>query len=211
MKLIYSLLFTIFQISNGLKIDSIGRKFRGSVSDAIQLSANRLASASRQFISVAVLGSLISISPATHFMPANAISNGASQLFSEAETAIEANQKDFKLLDQEWNIAKKVIGDNANLLSKATASLTGVTTKMAEYDTTFTKMVDEDVLATASIQTEIEDLRESAGVKYAAAEASAAIPAKSSVTAQLFLKAQNEVSTLAQDVSKFSVTLSTHI
>ena len=211
MKLIYSLLFTLFQISNGLRIDSIGRTFRGSVSDSIQLSAKHLASTSRQLISVAVLGTLISISPASNVMPANAISNEASQLFAKAETAIEVNQKDFKLLDQEWNNAKKVIGDNANLLSKATASLTGVTTKMAEYDAIFTKMIEEDILATTSIQTEIEALKESTGSKYAAAEASSAIPAKPSVTAQLFLKAQNEATTLAQDVSGLFEMLSIQI
>lgn len=200
MKLLYSLLFTLFQVSNGLKIDSASRTFHSRVSEVVQQTSCQLASVSRQLISVAVMGTLITISPLSITQPANAANLEASQLFAKAEAAIESNLKDFKALDQDWSSAKKIISEQANLLGKATSSLTAVTAKMAEYDATYAKMMVDDSTANTEIETEIALLRESTGAKYAAAEAASAIPAKPSVTAQLFLKAQNEASTLAQDV-----------
>ena len=201
MKLLYSLLFALFQVSNGLKIDSGIRSVNGRFSQAVQETSSQIASVSRQLISVAVLGTLISISPAF------AANLEASQLFAKAESAIEGNLRDFKGLESDWSNAKKVLSENANLVSKVTGSLSAVTTKMTEYDGTLVKMMDDDVAATTGINAEIAALKESTGSKYAAAEAASAIPAKPAVTAQLFLKAQNEASILAQDVSCQTTTI----
>lgn len=202
MKFTFSLFVTLFQLSNGLRIDATTRTLQSRVADIFQQTSRNLNSASRQIASVAILGTLIATSPLSNVSPANAASLEASQLFAKAETAIEINLRDFKGLDQDWSNSKKVIAENANLLSKATSSLSALATKMTEYDTTLTKMVEDDLLATTGIQAEIAALRESTGSKYAAAETASAIPAKPAVTAQLFLKAQNEASTLAQDVSQ---------
>jgi hypothetical protein len=202
MKLIFSLFVACFQLSNGLRIDAKTRTFQCRVADIFHQTSLHLSSASRQIASVAALGALIAISPLSDISPANAANLEASQLFAKAESAIEANLRDFKGLDQDWSNSKKVIADNANLLSKASSSLSALTAKMTEYDTAVTKMVEDDLLATTGIQAEIAALRESTGSKYAAAETASAIPAKPAVTAQLFLKAQNEASTLAQDVSR---------
>lgn len=201
MKLLYSLLFALFQVSNGLKIDSGIRSVNRRFSQAVQQTSSQIASVSRQLISVAVLGSLISIAPGSNISPSFAANLEASQLFAKAESAIEGNLRDFKGLESDWSNAKKVLSENANLVSKVTGSLSAVTTKMTEYDGTLAKMMDDDVAATTGINAEISALKESTGSKYAAAEAASAIPAKPAVTAQLFLKAQNEASILAQDVS----------
>lgn len=207
MKLLYSLLFALFQVSNGLKIDSGIRSVNGRFSQAVQETSSQIASVSRQLISVAVLGTLISISPGSSISPAFAANLEASQLFAKAESAIEGNLRDFKGLESDWSNAKKVLSENANLVSKVTGSLSAVTTKMTEYDGTLVKMMDDDVAATTGINAEIAALKESTGSKYAAAEAASAIPAKPAVTAQLFLKAQNEASILAQDVSCQTTTI----
>lgn len=201
MKLIFGLFVAFFQLSNGLRIDATPRTLQCRLADTFHQTSRHLSSASRQIASVAVLGALIAISPLSDISPANAANLEASQLFAKAESAIEANLRDFKGLDQDWSNSKKVIADNVNLLTKASGSLGGLTTKMKEYNTAVTKIVDDDLLATTGIQTEIAALRESTGQKYAAAETASAIPAKPAVTAQLFLKAQNEAAILAQDVS----------
>lgn len=201
MKLLYSLLFALFQVSNGLKIDSAIRSVNGRFSEAVKQTSSQIASVSRQLISVAVIGTLISIAPGSNTSPAFAANLEASQLFAKAESAIAGNLKDFKGLETDWSNAKKVLSENANLVSKVTGSLSTVTIKMTEYDGTLAKMMDDDVVATTGINVEIAGLKESTGSKYAAAEAASAIPAKPAVTAQLFLKAQNEASILAQDVS----------
>ena len=201
MKLLYSLLFALFQVSNGLKIDSGIRSVNGRFSQAVLQTSSQIASVSRQLTSVAVLGTLISIAPGSNILPSFAANLEASQLFAKAESAIEGNLRDFKGLESDWSNAKKVLSENANLVSKVTGSLSAVTTKMTEYDGTLAKMMDDDVAATTGINAEIAALKESTGSKYAAAEAASAIPAKPAVTAQLFLKAQNEASILAQDVS----------
>lgn len=201
MKLSYCLLFVACRMSNGLRVSVTPSSIYNRVSDILDQTSLQISTSSRKSISAAIIGTLVAFSPLTNFQSANAANLEASQLFAKAESAIEDNLKDFKILDQDWSNAKKVISDNGNLLSKATSSLTAVSTKMTEYEVTFVKMLEEDLASNAEITTEIDLLRESTGIKYAAAEAASAIPAKPSVTAQLFLKAQNEASTLAQDVS----------
>lgn len=177
------------------------RTFYNRVNEVFEQVSNQVSSASKKSMSVAVIGTMLAFSPLGNTLPANAANPEASSLFAKAESAIDASLRDFKALDQDWASAKKVILENANLLSKATNSLSTLSAKMTEYDATFVKILEDDAASNIEIETEIALLRESTGSKYAAAEASSAIPAKPSVTAQLFLKAQNEASTLAQDVS----------
>ena len=201
MKLLYPFLFAMCRMSSGLKVNVATRSLCNRVSDALGQASLSIPIVSRKAISTAIIGTFVAFNPMTNSLPAYAANLEASQLFAKAESAIEDNLKDFKILEQDWSTAKKVITENGNLLSKATSSLTTLKTKMTEYDATLVKMLEEDVASNAQIEAEIVLLRESTGTKYAAAEAASAIPAKPSVTAQLFLKAQNEASTLAQDVS----------
>lgn len=201
MKLIYSIFFIFFQVSNGLKLGISTRVF-SRVSDTCQQASCDFTAVSRKSVATAIIGTFIScLSINTFTLPANAASGlEASQLYAKAESAISENLKDYKNLDKEWASAKKELTNESNILLKASNALSSVSTKMIEYDSNFAKLLEDDLAATNEIEVEVAALKESSGAKYAAASASAAIPARPTTTAALFLKAQNEATTLAQDV-----------
>ena len=126
--------------------------------------------------------------------------NEASELFAKAYVAIKQNQDDYKSLENEWSSGRKTLDDTNKLLSNTQLSLAALSNQVAKFDATIDKLVNDDVQTLQQLQTEVNALQLSTGLKYKAAEDSASNPRSSaSTTAQLFLKAQNEASTLAQD------------
>lgn len=188
-----SILFILFQLSNGLKLGINTRINR--ISEALQHTSCDITTTTRRTISTVLIGTLV-----TCFHQQNANAAEASQLYAKAESAIVVNLKDYQGLDKDWSTAKGIIKENAVLLTKASNALISINAKMTEFDTSFSKIIDDDLVASNELNAEIVALRETSGSKYASAVASAAKPDKPSVTAQLFSKAQNEASTLAQDV-----------
>lgn len=191
-----SILFIVFQLSNGLKLGVNTRINR--ITEAFQQASCDLTTNTRRIISTVLIGSLFTCS-AVNILPSNANAAEASQLYANAEKAIALNLKDYVGLDKDWSTAKGLLKENANLITKSSNALVSINAKMTEFDASFTKMVEDDATAINELNTEITGLRESSGSKYSTAVASAAKPDKPSVTAQLFMKAQNEASTLAQD------------
>ena len=126
--------------------------------------------------------------------------NEASELFAKAYVAIKQNQDDYKSLENEWSNGKKTLSDTDKLLSNTQLSLAALSNQVAKFDATIDKLVTDDVLTLQQLQSEVNGLQLSTGLKYKAAEDAASNPkGNAATTAQLFLKAQNEASTLAQD------------
>lgn len=126
--------------------------------------------------------------------------NEASELFAKASVAIKQNQEDYKYLENEWSNGRKTLGDTDKLLSNTQLSLAGLSNQVAKFDATIEKLVNDDVQTLQQLQSEVNALQLSTGLKYKAAEDAASNPkSNAGATAQLFQKAQNEASTLAQD------------
>jgi hypothetical protein len=186
----------VFQLSNGLKLGVNTRINR--ITEALEQASCDLTTNTRRTISTVLIGSLVTCS-AVNILPSNANAAEASQLYANAEKAIALNLKDYAGLDKDWSTAKGILKENANLLTKSGNALSSINAKMVEFDASFTKILEDDVVAISEVNTEITGLRESSGSKYNLAVLSAAKPDRPTVTAQLFMKAQNEASTLAQD------------
>jgi hypothetical protein len=191
------------QVSNGLRVVGSTRAFLNKITEAVHVAA----ASSNERLAALVVCSVITCSLGLP-SPTLAAGNGiASDLFAKAESSIASNLQDYKSLDKEWSTAKKLIGDNGNLLSKASNSLGVVSKQMTGYDEIMTNMITEDIAASSELKSEIDALKLSTGLKYAAAEASSAVPEKPSITSQLFQVAQNEAMILEQSeisLKKFS-------
>ena len=203
MKLFGVICLLSVQVSDGLRLIGSTRAFLNKVTDAVNVAA---ASNHEKFAALVVC-SVITCSLGLP-SPSLAAGNGiASDLFAKAESSIASNLQDYKSLDKEWSTAKKLILDNGNILSKASNSLGVVSKQMTGYDEIMSNMITEDITASSELRSEIDALKLSTGMKYAAAEASSAVPEKPSITSQLFLVAQNEAMILEQSeisLKKFS-------
>ena len=187
------------QVSNGLRVVGSTRAFLNKVTEALNVAAT----SSHEKFAALVVCSVMTCSLGLP-TPTLAAGNGiASNLFAKAESSIESNLQDYKSLDKEWGTAKKLIGENGNLLSKASNSLGVVSKQMTGYDQIMTNMITEDVTASSEMRSEIDALKLSTGLKYAAAEASSAVPEKPSITSNLFRTAQNEANILEQSEISF--------
>ena len=205
MLLLYLLCLISLQLSVGLKVsrNSFPNEILSGASHTIQHTSKIISITSKNAIAALAVCSSISFGLA-YPLPCHAASGlVASSLFEKAEAAIDVNLQDFKNLEKEWASGKKIIGDNQALLTKASTSLSSVSKQMTLLEATISKMIDEDSIATNEISDEILLLRESTGMKYAAAEASSAAVAKPALTAQLFLSAQKEAALLEQSEISF--------
>ena len=193
------------QLSVGLKAskNSFSHEIVSRVSQTLQHASKSVSSSSMQsFAALAICSSITCglACPTPSYASSGLV---ASSLFEKAETAIDINLQDFKNLEKEWAIGKKIVSDNQALLLKASTSLSTVSKQMTVLEATISNMIDEDSIATKEIRDEIALLRESTGLKYAAAESSSAALAKPAVTAQLFLSAQREAALLEQSENSF--------
>ena len=194
------------QTTTSLKVtrSSPSFEFLNKVSKEFKHAFNGVKIGSKQSFAAVAIGTSIALGGLGFPMSSSAASGlVASSLFDKADQAVELNLQDYLRLDKEWAVAKKIVSDNQILLTKGSTALSTASKQMSSLEVMISTMTDEDSIAIKEISDEIANLKESTGMKYAAAEASSAIPAKPAVTANLFKIAQREASLLEQSQISF--------
>jgi hypothetical protein len=123
----------------------------------------------------------------------------AGQLFTQSEQAIEITQKNFKNLETEWNKAKKIIDNNFQEIKKVLNTIQFFTDELTILNTKLEQFITFSLSASELLQNEINSLILSTSEKYEIAEASSKATEKPSITADLFVKAQNEAILLTEN------------
>ena len=103
----------------------------------------------RAFASVVVSSGLLS------GVPAVTLADSASELFAKATKAIQANEGEYKALDEEWKAAKRTLADTDKLVSNTAAMLAAVAQAGDAFTAKVDKLVTEDVVTLQNLQAEV--------------------------------------------------------
>eukprot|EP01041_Mallomonas_annulata_P013691 gene13691-29109_t len=142
--------------------------------------------------------------------PANAAVPTASELFGKAEVAIEATDKDYKSLLNDWSQCKKSVEESVKPVVKTEELIASVAKDLNKIESQISAITSDVTAAATALAAQVETLNTETVAKYDAAEASATSGASPSKTAKKFLEAENEAAILNQEkmlLKKFEDTL----
>lgn len=148
---------------------------------------------------VAVQGLVLSSIFMSSLLPANAKPTIASDLYLQAETAIENTQTSYKTLESDWKMAKKSMSDIQLDVQSTIDDFSSIEKELENLQSLSNIALQTVKSSIVAIEKEINELRVSTGEKYDIAQQSAFSSAKPSTTAALFLNAQREAALLIED------------
>jgi hypothetical protein len=137
--------------------------------------------------------------------PAIAATNSqqeASSLFSKSNAALQDTEATYKAMENEFSTAKRLVDDSYRNIAKSVQTLQSISTELARSEEKLSKLIAVGEADITKITQEVDALTKSAGIKYAAAEASSEANAPPAKTATLFEAAQNEASILQEDIKQ---------
>lgn len=143
--------------------------------------------------------SLSSMSSSPAYAAGGGGNQEASSLFSKSNAALQETEDTYKAMENEFSTAKRLVDDSYKKVAKSAQSLQSISTELGRSEEKLVKLISVGEASVAKITQEVSYLSQSAGVKYAKAEASSESNAPPAKTAALFEAAQNEASILQED------------